>query len=91
MKKQYVYTLPAADAANIYAVEEDLYLMIDEEQINRMGRCIIEAIVESRLHVNGAIPGNTLDFCEKTLEECTLIEAKQIVFNVGTQKKGDAQ
>lgn len=89
MKKQYVYTLPAADAANIYAVEEDILSMIDEEQINRMGRCVIETIVECRLGYGGNIPGGTLAFCEKTLEECTLIKAKQIVFNVGIKQKGD--
>lgn len=88
MKKQYVYTLSAADNANIYAVEEDLYSMVDDEQLNRMGRCVIEAIVRCRLYKDGDIPGGTLAFCEKTLEDCTHIEAKQLVINFETQQKG---
>lgn len=89
MKKQYVYTLPAADYANIEEVIEDISSMIDDEQIFSMGKCVIDALVKCRLHKDGAIPGGTLAFCEETLEACTLIESKQIVFNVVTQQKGD--
>lgn len=91
MKKQYIYYVAKRDSANIWAVADDIALMLTEEQMHDIARIAIVSLVKFKMGLNGELEDDACKFCAQIIDNCVPWNDFSNSIKINVAEKGDKE